>query len=241
MYIYSIMSKNITLSKNIHALDLAMPTDKHPSPFIKIYDKFFSPQICDQLVQFFEKNRDSAVHLKTTGDTIMEREWAAQKIKKESITRRKSWGLIVDNLIQKNPQNKEFQEIYKMIYDGYDVGIKRYMRELPRMALGKIKNFQDENYFITKYDKGDGHYAWHSDRGLITQKDNTSNRFISGILYLNDVEEGGETEFWLDGFKVKPKKGRLLLFPSGWSYIHRGIMPLSGDKYICNNFFSLSS
>ena len=234
------MNKKQFLSQNINALDLAQSLERHPSPFIKIYDKFFSPQSCDKLVQFFENNKDSVIHLKTIGDAKREREWQKKNIKKESITHRKSWGLDVDNLIKKDPKNKEFREIHKLIYTGFDMGIKKYLRDIPRKGLGNVKNFKDENYFITKYNKGDGHYSWHSDRGLMDQKANTSNRFISAILYLNDVREGGETEFWLDGFKVQPRKGRLLLFPSGWTYIHRGIMPISGDKYICNNFFSLS-
>jgi len=33
-------------------------------------------------------------------------------------------------------------------------------------------------------------------------------------LYLNDVEEGGETEFPRLGMQVKPKTGRAVLWPS---------------------------
>jgi hypothetical protein len=234
------MNREHLLSRNINALDLVQSSEKHPTPFIKIYDGFFSSRSCDKLVQFFKNNKDSVAHLKTMGDIEKEREWAKLEPKKKSITARKSWGLDIDNLIRKDPKNKEFREIHKMIFESFDMGIKKYLKDLPRQGLAGAKNFKDENYFITKYDKGDGHYSWHSDRGLINKNQTTSNRFISAILYLNDVSEGGETEFWLDGFKVKPRKGRLLLFPSGWSYIHRGIMPISGDKYICNNFFSVS-
>jgi hypothetical protein len=46
------------------------------------------------------------------------------------------------------------------------------------------------------------------------------------------VEEGGETEFLYLSQRVKPKTGRLVIFPSGYVHTHRGNPPLSGEKYI---------
>lgn len=86
---------------------------------------------------------------------------------------------------------------------------------------------------IQKYDKGSGHYnAWH-----VEQEDlGTSDRLFVFILYLNDVDEGGETGFLFkegdDFFKVKPKTGTLIIHPASWPFIHKGYMPLSSDKYI---------
>ena len=45
------------------------------------------------------------------------------------------------------------------------------------------------------------------------------------------MDEGGETQFW-DNYKVKPQKGKLVLFPASWTYPHSGLMPISHDKYI---------
>lgn len=58
-------------------------------------------------------------------------------------------------------------------------------------------------------------YAWHFDEG--------STIVFTGLLYLNDIDpiDGGATEF-LDGRKVQPKSGKLLLFPASWSFPHRG-------------------
>ena len=232
-------------SRNIIALDLAVGLENHPSPFIKIYDNALSAALCDKLVQFYEDNKQYAKQLKTTGDQHNEFRWKAQGIDKQSITKRHSWGLTIDNLIKEEPANKEFHNVYKTIYKCFDWGIKNYLMIVPYPSgcenmAHTIKSFKDETYFITKYQKGEGFYKWHADRGLLDDITHTSNRYISTILYLNDVEIGGETEFLEGGFKVKAKKGRLLIFPSGWTYIHRGIMPMSGDKYICNNFFSLT-
>ena len=58
---------------------------------------------------------------------------------------------------------------------------------------------------------------------------------ITYLFYLNTIEEGGETEF-IDGTKIKPETGKLLIFPATWTYEHRGNVPISSNKYICTGW-----
>lgn len=95
---------------------------------------------------------------------------------------------------------------------------------------------------IQKYDKQKGHYkGWHVEKDCLQ----TSNRAFVFILYLNDVLEGGETEFLFqdgnDFFKVKPQTGRLVIHPASWPYVHRGAMPISNDKYIVTTWLNFTS
>lgn len=60
----------------------------------------------------------------------------------------------------------------------------------------------------------------------------TSSRQISVIIYLNDVAEGGATNFIDLDVSVTPKKGRILMFPSFFNYMHKGEAPVSNSKYI---------
>jgi hypothetical protein len=55
-------------------------------------------------------------------------------------------------------------------------------------------------------------------------------RFLCLMVYLNDDFEDGETYFPLFDAKVKPKQGRLFIFPPTWNYIHRGNPPRSPSK-----------
>jgi len=97
---------------------------------------------------------------------------------------------------------------------------------------------------IQKYDQNSGHFnTWH-----IEQEDKgTSDRVFVFILYLNDVDEGGETGFLFkeegekDYFKVKPKAGRLIIHPAAWPFIHKGLKPKSSDKYILTTWLCWSS
>ena len=95
---------------------------------------------------------------------------------------------------------------------------------------------------IQKYDREKGHYnGWHVEQDCLA----TSNRAFVFILYLNNVKEGGETEFLIpdnDGyFKVQPKAGRLVIHPASWPYIHKGNMPITNDKYIVTTWLNFTA
>ena len=66
---------------------------------------------------------------------------------------------------------------------------------------------------------------------------NLSSRTMAWMVYLNDVEEGGETEFLYQKTKFKPQKGDVLIWPGGYTHLHRGNPPLSGDKYIATGWY----
>jgi hypothetical protein len=90
------------------------------------------------------------------------------------------------------------------------------------------------NFMIQKYEKGCGKYVYHHDGRVDVEK--KGNRVITYLWYLNDVTEGGETEFF-GNFKIKPEKGKILLFPANWSFPHRGKQPISSHKYIITGWF----
>lgn len=64
----------------------------------------------------------------------------------------------------------------------------------------------------------------------------TSKRFLVIFCYLNDVEEGGETTFPTLGLKIKPKAGRVLMFPPMWMFPHDARVPVSSNKYIVGTY-----
>ncbi len=63
-----------------------------------------------------------------------------------------------------------------------------------------------------------------------------ANRYLVFLWYLNDVAEGGETEFCDLGVRVQARAGRLLMFPPYWMYQHAGLPPRSNDKYILSTY-----
>ena len=84
-----------------------------------------------------------------------------------------------------------------------------------------------DDFHLFKYEQNNGKFEYHDDFRIEENK----YRILTFLWYLNDVDVGGETEFF-DEIKIKPKQGRLLVFPCAWPYIHRGNIPQSSNKYI---------
>lgn len=90
---------------------------------------------------------------------------------------------------------------------------------------------------IQKYPKAKGGYPhWHSEQFPQQGHNEALHRVVLYMFYLNDVEEGGETEFYYQNKRVKPKKGTMVIAPAGFTHSHRGNMPKSHDKYIATSW-----
>jgi hypothetical protein len=84
---------------------------------------------------------------------------------------------------------------------------------------------------LLQYYKNQGFYKNHMDYSKSTP------RIASAVLYLNDVEEGGETFFDKFDVSVSPKMGRLILFPANYIYTHEAKKPISNDKFAIVTWF----
>ena len=79
-----------------------------------------------------------------------------------------------------------------------------------------------------------GYHSWHQESASI----GTSARAVTYMLYLNDIEEGGETEFLYQGIRLKPKAGSLVFFPTSYTHPHRGNPIYKDFKYIITGWYT---
>ena len=111
--------------------------------------------------------------------------------------------------------------------------IKDYVGEY----LKKFSVLSQEKLLIydTKAKKipiGGGFHNWHFENtGL-----QVSARKLVIQLYLNTIEEGGETEFLYINKRIKAEQGRLIIFPAAFTHTHRGNPPIGQDKYIVSTW-----
>ena len=128
-----------------------------------------------------------------------------------------------------NPERlATWKGIYNELFDAVNPRLNDYVREL-KYLVGT--EYADEGFRFKRYPAQTGRFGLHYDATPTTPR-----RVFSLILYLCDVEEGGETEFPEQELKVEPKAGRLMVAPPFWTHPHRGNVPLSNDKYIVNSF-----
>lgn len=64
----------------------------------------------------------------------------------------------------------------------------------------------------------------------------SAKRVLSFLVYLNDVSSGGETHFLHTKTWIKPKMGRMVIFPPLWMFPHEGRPTYSNDKYILSTY-----
>ena len=116
--------------------------------------------------------------------------------------------------------------VYKPFLDKFWPFYNEYLEEfsvlksMPQHGINFIK--------IQKTLPGQGYHVWHFEDGSPANMA----RLMTFIVYLNDVEDGGETGFLYYSKRFKPKTGTALLWPSGFTHTHRGNPPLTGEKYI---------
>lgn len=117
--------------------------------------------------------------------------------------------------------------------------VKKYIKYIVTDAFKEMGNkriyadmldhqYFDSGFSIQRIARGDA-YAWHHD-GLVTD----GGRVCNILMYLNTLEEheGGTTEFH-DGTKIRPEIGKIVMFPSSWTFPHRGNVVNVDYKYIC--------
>jgi hypothetical protein len=88
---------------------------------------------------------------------------------------------------------------------------------------------------VQYYGPNDGFYAWHTER--VNAKPKICDRHLVYMIYLNDVTDGGGTEFYHQNLIVQPVKGKTLIWPADWTYTHRGIPSPTQEKYILTGWF----
>ena len=107
------------------------------------------------------------------------------------------------------------------------------MDELDLRDIDFPPKYLFEEFRIKRYlDNGNDEFLDHVDVG----DHSSARRFLVCFLYLNDVEEGGTTDFPKLDLSITPKCGRMLVFPPTWMFRHAGRPVTKGKKYILGTY-----
>lgn len=97
-----------------------------------------------------------------------------------------------------------------------------------KFSILQEKSYKVEQIKMKKIVPGGGFHQWHYE----ALGDDSKRRLVVQ-LYMNDVDEAGETEFLYQNKRIVPKKNKLLIWPADWTHTHRGNPPIGQtDKYI---------
>ena len=186
--------------------------------FIGVYDNYITKEECNKAIKLYEDQNKFNNTINRIG------------FEQASILEKQ------DQQFFAAPNNIDvwWQSLKPMMIN-FDIAWNHYIKNVGADDAYQVP-FHFTDLKIQKTLPTEGYHVWHIEHGQ--GYDNEPRAFVFSI-YLNDVEEGGETEFLHFSKRVIPKAGRIVIWPAAFPYLHRGNPPLSGKKYLLTSWMML--
>lgn len=113
--------------------------------------------------------------------------------------------------------------------------LEKYMQKFPKCNIYYPFTIV-EPPLVQHYQPNGGFKAWHTER--TGYDDLTNSRHLVFMTYLNDVTDGGGTEFYHQNLITTARKGLTVIWPADWTYTHRGVVSPTQEKYIVTGWYS---
>ena len=187
--------------------------------FIGVYDNYITKAECDKAIKLYE---DQDKFNNTVNRIGFEQSSILQKQDQQFFAGSHNIDI--------------YWQTLKPMMLNFDMAFKHYTENTGAQQAYDGGPFHFTTLKIQKTLPTEGYHVWHIEHGK--GFDNEPRAFVYSI-YLNDVKEGGETEFLHFSKRIKPKTGRIVIWPAAFPYVHRGNPPLSGEKYILTSWMNL--
>ncbi len=181
--------------------------------FIGIYKEVFSKEYCEEVINYFEQMAEAGYAVdRQQHDNV-------QKIHKDDLAVFLSTDVTIPLTESKRLQQHFNEVLWGQCYSAY------------ADKFWSLRELGTHNVYCFKVQKtkiGQGYHTWHCEAGNRA----SAHRLLAWTLYLNDVAEGGETEFIYQHMRIKPTQGTLIIWPTAYTHTHRPNPPNTNDKYI---------
>lgn len=189
------------------------------SNFIAHYKNCFTDHQCDEFIDYFyQSEKHGQVNRREQYDT-------PNQLKKSDISSQPHARL--PKTLEAHYQAAHCDAVNYILGDLVPAYCSHYFAELNDIGLAIYDPIK-----VQKTEPGGGYHEWHCE----TMGKSTRDRVFAYMLYLNDVDEGGETEFLYQTCRYRPRKGDFLIWPGYFTHVHRGNPPLKNNKYIATGW-----
>lgn len=182
--------------------------------YIRYWDNALSEKECDKIITTFENIK---------ANSYMSGDIADGADQYGGALNRKDYSLFFEQLAQDEA---------KIIQDAVGQKMLKYKEEF--VGLERVGGLVSYACKVQKTPPKGGFHNWHCEHGPTLS---SFRRVAVWLLYLSSHEGSGETEFIQQGIKFEPKKGRLVIWPAGFTHPHRGNPVYDKDKYIATGWF----
>ena len=123
------------------------------------------------------------------------------------------------------------------LLDHIQIALEKYQDAYPLLRKQMARWLMSPTFNYQHYPKGKSYNGWHFERACTT----STRRVLVWMMYLNECEDGGETAFLYQKYKMKPEKGLVLFWPTDFTHTHRGMPSFKTEKKIITGWYTFSS
>jgi len=187
--------------------------------FIYTNNNVLPPDLCDAFIRAFENSNLISKGVTCGKDGI---------VLDESVKISTCIG-ITPQLENDSSWKPLLQELYRILDDEKKKYTHKYIGCQYIGKLGRAYHGCE----IVKYNPNEGFFTYHCERGSPRNK----TRVLAWMIYLNDIQDKGGTEFYYQDHIEKAERGKIVIWPSDWMHIHRGEVSPSEQKFILTGWF----
>ncbi|GHF77078.1 2OG-Fe(II) oxygenase [Thalassotalea marina] len=216
--------------------------------FIEIYPQTLTPEFCQQFIASFEQSPHKTAG--RTGGGVDESKKISQDI---YLNQHPEFQQSLNTITQActNRLLEYINKYYFSLISSISLTLEHPVTKKPvQLTQENFEEVAKPNLFnlvrylfrlapinAQKYNKQQGNYQyWHSEIFPQPGHNDALHRVLLFIIYLNDVAEGGETDFFYQEKSIKPEAGTMIIAPCGFTHTHRGNIPISNDKYVLTSW-----
>lgn len=194
--------------------------------FIGVWENFVPKNFCDELIEYFDDVYN------TKGCFISPNDNTLSGIAEDDIMRSAdAYGGTLNR--------KDYALLLNYSNQHYSYQINQFLKSCALHYREKYQQLKQTSLVSTdikmqKTPPEGGYHLWHYENSDMDH----AMRELTWMIYLNDMPDGeGETEFMYQRRRIKPTVGTVVMWPAGYTHVHKGNTVLTTDKYILTGWY----
>jgi hypothetical protein len=194
--------------------------------FVGVWENFVPKSFCDELIGYFEDIYN------TKGCFISPSDSSGAGIQEDEIMRS-------SDFYGGSLNRKDYAILLNYTHQTYSYQINQFLKSCALHYIEKYSQLKHASLVSTdikmqKTPPEGGYHLWHYENSNMDH----AMRELTWMIYLNDMPDGeGETEFMYQRRRIKPSAGTVVIWPAGYTHVHKGNTVFTKDKYILTGWY----
>lgn len=194
--------------------------------FIGVWEDFVPQSFCNELIEYFEQvYSQKGCFISPSDDQLT-------GIREDDIMRSSdAYGGALNR--------KDYALLLNYSNQTYSYQINQFLKSCALHYREKYPQLKQTSLVSTdikmqKTPPEGGYHLWHYENSNMDH----AMRELTWMIYLNTIPEGeGETEFIHQRRRIRPKAGTVVIWPAGFTHVHKGNTVFTEDKYILTGWY----